>query len=212
MPEVFAEFGDVVGAAGAPLPRHAGHRVHGRAGPALHAADPQRQAHRQGGAEDRRRPGRRGRDHRGGGGPARRARRRSTSCCTRPSTPTAERDVIAAGLPASPGAATGKIVFDADEAERLGSAGEAVILVREETSPGGHPRHARRARHRHRPRRHDQPRRRGRARHGPALRLRRRRAADRRRGRRASAPAAAPSRPARSSPSTAPRARCWPAR
>src|SRR3569833_2613548 len=49
--------------------------------------------------------------------------------------PNAVRDVIAAGLPASPGAATGKTVFDADEAERLGSSGEAVILVREETSP-----------------------------------------------------------------------------
>lgn len=49
--------------------------------------------------------------------------------------PTAQRDVAAAGLPASPGAATGKIVFDADEAERLGHMGEAVILVREETSP-----------------------------------------------------------------------------
>src|SRR6185312_5446806 len=49
--------------------------------------------------------------------------------------PQAERDVLAAGLPASPGAATGKVVFDADEAERLGQAGEAVILVREETSP-----------------------------------------------------------------------------
>jgi pyruvate,orthophosphate dikinase len=49
--------------------------------------------------------------------------------------PSAQRDVVAAGLPASPGAATGKIVFDADEAERLGQAGEAVILVRDETSP-----------------------------------------------------------------------------
>ena len=49
--------------------------------------------------------------------------------------PKAQRDVIAAGLPASPGAATGKVVFDADEAERLGQAGEAVILVRDETSP-----------------------------------------------------------------------------
>jgi pyruvate,orthophosphate dikinase len=49
--------------------------------------------------------------------------------------PAAPRDVIAQGLPASPGAATGKIVFDADEAERLGSLGEAVILVRDETSP-----------------------------------------------------------------------------
>ncbi|MCI3134954.1 pyruvate, phosphate dikinase [Phenylobacterium aquaticum] len=49
--------------------------------------------------------------------------------------PTSARDVITAGLPASPGAATGKVVFDSDEAERLGSAGESVILVREETSP-----------------------------------------------------------------------------
>jgi pyruvate,orthophosphate dikinase len=49
--------------------------------------------------------------------------------------PDAARDVIATGLPASPGAATGKLVFDAGEAERLGASGEAVILVREETSP-----------------------------------------------------------------------------
>ena len=49
--------------------------------------------------------------------------------------PKATRDVIAAGLPASPGAAVGKLVFDAGEAERLGAAGEAVVLVREETSP-----------------------------------------------------------------------------
>ena len=49
--------------------------------------------------------------------------------------PAAHRDVIAAGLPASPGAATGKVVFNSDEAERLGQAGESVILVREETSP-----------------------------------------------------------------------------
>ncbi|CAN7176384.1 pyruvate, phosphate dikinase [Phenylobacterium sp. LjRoot225] len=49
--------------------------------------------------------------------------------------PASPRDVIATGLPASPGAATGKVVFTAEEAERLGGAGEAVILVREETSP-----------------------------------------------------------------------------
>ena len=49
--------------------------------------------------------------------------------------PNASRTVVAAGLPASPGAATGKIVFDADEAERLNQLGDAVILVREETSP-----------------------------------------------------------------------------
>ena len=49
--------------------------------------------------------------------------------------PKAARDIITTGLPASPGAATGMIVFNSDEAERLGSAGESVILVREETSP-----------------------------------------------------------------------------
>jgi pyruvate,orthophosphate dikinase len=49
--------------------------------------------------------------------------------------PNAEAEPIAKGLPASPGAASGKVVFDADEAERLGRSGEAVILVREETRP-----------------------------------------------------------------------------
>ncbi|WP_411287139.1 pyruvate, phosphate dikinase [Phenylobacterium sp.] len=49
--------------------------------------------------------------------------------------PSSPRDVIATGLPASPGAATGKVVFTAEEAVKLGAAGEAVILVREETSP-----------------------------------------------------------------------------
>ncbi len=43
--------------------------------------------------------------------------------------------VIARGLPASPGAATGQIVFHADEADEWAKAGKAVILVRQETSP-----------------------------------------------------------------------------
>ncbi|HEX3016154.1 MAG TPA: pyruvate, phosphate dikinase [Desulfobacteria bacterium] len=47
----------------------------------------------------------------------------------------AKLEVIAKGLPASPGAASGKIVFDADTAEKLGQAGERVILVRTETTP-----------------------------------------------------------------------------
>ncbi|MDJ0916795.1 MAG: pyruvate, phosphate dikinase [Woeseiaceae bacterium] len=42
---------------------------------------------------------------------------------------------LATGLPASPGAASGKCVFDADLAEKLGNLGEKVILVREETRP-----------------------------------------------------------------------------
>lgn len=49
--------------------------------------------------------------------------------------PKAKRDVIATGLPASPGAASGEIVFDADEAERLKALNRRVILVRIETSP-----------------------------------------------------------------------------
>ncbi|WP_445193787.1 pyruvate, phosphate dikinase [Sphingomonas sp. Tas61C01] len=49
--------------------------------------------------------------------------------------PNARRDVIAKGLPASPGAASGAVVFDADTAEKRAAAGDAVILVRTETSP-----------------------------------------------------------------------------
>jgi pyruvate,orthophosphate dikinase len=49
--------------------------------------------------------------------------------------PNAERKVIATGLPASPGAASGGIVFSADEAEALKAQGKKVILVRVETSP-----------------------------------------------------------------------------
>lgn len=49
--------------------------------------------------------------------------------------PKAKRDVIAVGLPASPGAATGKVVFSAEDAEKLSEKREKVILVRKETSP-----------------------------------------------------------------------------
>ncbi len=49
--------------------------------------------------------------------------------------PAAKRDVLTKGLPASPGAASGKIVFDADTAERAAADGQSVILVRTETSP-----------------------------------------------------------------------------
>ena len=49
--------------------------------------------------------------------------------------PKAKTTVLAHGLPASPGAASGKVVFSADEAEALAVRGEAVILVRIETSP-----------------------------------------------------------------------------
>ena len=57
-----------------------------------------------------------------------------------------KRDIICKGLPASPGAAVGKVVFDADEAEKMAASGIDVILVREETSPEDiHGMHASRA-------------------------------------------------------------------
>ena len=49
--------------------------------------------------------------------------------------PTVERRVVAKGLPASPGAAVGRVVFTADQAEARAKAGDKVILVRIETSP-----------------------------------------------------------------------------
>ena len=49
--------------------------------------------------------------------------------------PKAVRDVLTRGLPASPGAASGAVVFDADTAQLLAERGDSVILVRVETSP-----------------------------------------------------------------------------
>ncbi|MBP9592505.1 MAG: pyruvate, phosphate dikinase, partial [Steroidobacteraceae bacterium] len=49
--------------------------------------------------------------------------------------PAHKREPLATGLPASPGAASGQAVFDADRAEALGRQGQRVILVREETKP-----------------------------------------------------------------------------
>ncbi|HWX13338.1 MAG TPA: pyruvate, phosphate dikinase [Methylocella sp.] len=49
--------------------------------------------------------------------------------------PRAHRQIVATGLPASPGAASGEIVFSASDAEQMKSAGRKVILVRIETSP-----------------------------------------------------------------------------
>ena len=60
--------------------------------------------------------------------------------------PDATRDLIVKGLPASPGAAVGKVVFDSDEAASLAEKGEDVILMRVETSPEDiHGMHAARA-------------------------------------------------------------------
>ncbi|MEL6861338.1 MAG: pyruvate, phosphate dikinase [Pseudomonadota bacterium] len=61
-------------------------------------------------------------------------------------SPDAVRDVVVKGLPASPGAAVGQVVFDSNEAAHLAEAGRAVILVRVETSPEDiHGMHAARA-------------------------------------------------------------------
>jgi len=49
--------------------------------------------------------------------------------------PAAKRDIVATGLPASPGGATGAVVFSAEEAEEQAERGTAVILVRRETTP-----------------------------------------------------------------------------
>jgi len=49
--------------------------------------------------------------------------------------PKAEKTLLAQGLPASPGAASGEIAFDSDTAQALADAGKKVILVRQETSP-----------------------------------------------------------------------------
>ena len=49
--------------------------------------------------------------------------------------PSANAHPVARGLPASPGAASGEAIFDADRAEQLGRSGISVILVREETKP-----------------------------------------------------------------------------
>src|SRR4029078_13062589 len=49
--------------------------------------------------------------------------------------PKAHRNVLTRGLPASPGAAVGKIAFTAEEAEQRVAGGEKIILVRRETEP-----------------------------------------------------------------------------
>lgn len=49
--------------------------------------------------------------------------------------PEAELEKLTQGLNASPGAATGKVVFDTDEAEKRGDEGESIVLVRKETTP-----------------------------------------------------------------------------
>ena len=152
------------------------HRVHRRARQAVDAADPHRQAHGAGGAEDRGRHGRGGADQPRRGGLAASIRLRSTSCCIRRSIPKRGRDSASrtvCRLRRAPPPA--RSCSTADEAEKARAQGEAVILVRIETSPEDiHGMHAAKGILTD-ARRHDQPCRGGGARHGPALRLGRRR-------------------------------------
>ena len=123
MPETYAEFKAHLRDAGTALPRNAGRRVHHPGRQALDAAMPQRQAHDEGGAEDRRRYGARRPDQQGRG----RAAHRPGAARPAPASdhrPEGRRQDHATGLPASPGAASGEIVFNADEAEKLKAQGK----------------------------------------------------------------------------------------
>ena len=93
--------------------------------------------------------------------------------------PDAERKIIATGLPASPGAACGEIVFSSEDAELAPEPGAQGDPGSRRDVARGHSRHARGRGHPHHPRRHDLACCSGGARHGQALRLRRRRAARR---------------------------------
>ncbi len=161
-----------------PLPRHAGHRVHRRARQAVDAADPHWQAHRAGRAQDRRILRRGKPDRPRGGDPAHRTRdaRAAAAPDAGPQRKNDRADARPAGLPRRR-VGQGRVFR-----RRGGSGGEprrAHHPGARRNQPRGHPRHARRARHSDAAGRHDQSRRRGRARHGAALRRRRRRSAHR---------------------------------
>ena len=134
-PTRIAQLAQVFDDAREALPRHAGHRVHHPGGQALDAADALGQAHHQGRAQDRRRPRRRRADHADEEAVLRIDAAGLDQLLHPTIDPEAERHMLATGLPASPGAASGEIVFDADEAEAMKAQGREVILVRVETSP-----------------------------------------------------------------------------
>ena len=123
------------------LPRHAGPRVHDRGAQALPAPDAQRQAHRLRGRAGRDRHGGRGADLGGGGALARRAGAARPAPRARLRREGEGRGDAAAGrllgkgLPAGPGAASGRIAFTARRAVEMAAEGKPVVLVRDETSP-----------------------------------------------------------------------------
>ena len=151
-----------------------------------------------------------GPDHQGRGGQARRTRGARPVAAPDARPQGAKRTLLAKGLPASARAPPPARSCSPPTTPRAcaPAKGETVILVRVETSPEDiHGMHAAQ-RHPDRARRHDQPRRRGGARHGPALRLRRRRHSRRLRRQTLSRRRPHVRRRATSSPSTAPPARC----
>ena len=93
--------------------------------------------------------------------------------------PDAPKAAIAVGLAASPGAATGEVGLHRRRGREAGRRGPRGDPGAQRDQPRGHSRHACGQGHSDGARRHDQPCRRGGARHGPALRLRRRHAQDR---------------------------------
>ena len=177
---VFAELERGAAQAREALPRHAGHRVHDRARQALYAADPHRQAHGPGGAQDRRRDGERRADHQRRGGLADRAGAPSTSCCIRRSIPRPRARSSRAACRPRRALRPGAIVFTRRRGRGPGRQGREGDPGPHRDQPRGHPRHACRRGHPDHPRRHDQPRRGRRPRHGAPLRRRRRRSPHRR--------------------------------
>ncbi len=188
-----------------PLPRHAGHRVHRAAEQAVHAADPQRQAHRRRLPAHRGRDGRRRADRPGRGDQARQPRLARPAAAPH-AGPQGPPHAASQGPARQPRRRQRRRRVQRRRGREPRRQGRGRHPGPHRDQPRGHPRHARRPRHPHHPRRHDQPRRRGRPRHGPPLRLRRRR--HQRRLRRADPRGVGnQSAAARSSPSTAPPAR-----
>jgi pyruvate,orthophosphate dikinase len=136
MPEIYQQLLAGRNQAGEALQGHAGRRVHHPGRPPVDAPDAQRQAYRRGHGAHRDGNAAPGHDRREGSlrrvGPD-----RLNELLHPVFDPAAIKKArsIAHGLPASPGAATGQIVFFADEAEEWVRKGKAVILVRQETSP-----------------------------------------------------------------------------
>ena len=119
----------------APLPRHAGPGIHGRAGQAVDAADPQRQAHRQGGLAHRGRARQRKADQQGRGGAAgRAAHARPTPAPDHRPARAPQGDRHRASCVAGSGLRRDRVLVGRRGADQ-GHGGRKVILVRVETSP-----------------------------------------------------------------------------